>query len=230
MDTQVIQSLWVGDKLSPMEHLSISSYLRHGHAFHLYTYGPVDNVPVGTIVRDANSIISLDVYDPKDFTSLALFSDFFRYKLLLDRGGWWSDTDAVCMRTFDFATPYVFSSENTKEGSTHINGGTIKTPANSGVMFYCWQRCLETDIHVAKWGACGPELIAQAVKDMQLGMYVQAPHIFCPVPWWMVWDFKNLLFKPDPSSYAVHLWNAMWVQENMNKSRIPASLEEAAYG
>jgi hypothetical protein len=227
---EVIQSLWVSGKLSPMEHLSISSYLRHGHEFHLYTYEPVDNIPPGTIVKDANSIIPSDMYDPKDFTSLALFSDFFRYKLLLDCGGWWSDTDAVCMHTFDFDSPYVFSSEDTKEDGWQVNGGTIKAPKNSDVMAYCWRRCLDTDPHTELWGVCGPTLIAQAVKKMWLVRYVQAPHIFCSVPWWMVWDFKDLAFKPDPLAYAVHLWNAMWIQEQMDKSLIPTSLKEAAYG
>ena len=33
-----IQGLWVGDALSDMERMSLASYLRQGHEYHLYVY------------------------------------------------------------------------------------------------------------------------------------------------------------------------------------------------
>ena len=33
----IVQSLWVGDKLSRMEHYSIKSFLTLGFEYHLYT-------------------------------------------------------------------------------------------------------------------------------------------------------------------------------------------------
>ena len=90
---RVVQGLWVGDRLSTMEQLSIRSFLAHGHEYHLYVYGSVDNVPAGTRVMDARDIHP----EPWDFQSCAIFADYFRYKLLLDRGGWWADLDAVCL-------------------------------------------------------------------------------------------------------------------------------------
>lgn len=42
-----IQSLWIGDQLSKVEELSISSYLNHGNEYHLYTYGDIKNIPKG---------------------------------------------------------------------------------------------------------------------------------------------------------------------------------------
>ena len=44
MDHSVIQSLWIGERLSVMEQLSIRSYLDQGHPFHLYVYSPVEPV------------------------------------------------------------------------------------------------------------------------------------------------------------------------------------------
>lgn len=49
----VIQSLWIGGSLSVMEQLCITSFLKNGHPFHLYTYEDVKNIPDGTIVKDA---------------------------------------------------------------------------------------------------------------------------------------------------------------------------------
>ena len=55
--------------------------------------------------------------------SLAGFSDLFRYKLLLDRGGWWVDADIFCLRPFVFEAPYVFGAEGESVAS-----GVIKMP------------------------------------------------------------------------------------------------------
>src|SRR4029078_8374501 len=98
---RVIQGLWIGDVLSRMERLSIASFLAQGHQFDLFTYGPVRNVPKGTRVRDPAEIMSRDrVFQYRDHASYAGFANFFRYKLLLDRGGWWVDLDSVCLRPF----------------------------------------------------------------------------------------------------------------------------------
>ena len=69
----VIQSLWVGDRLRTMERLCISSYLRNGHDFHLYTYNPVEGIPDGTVVKDANEVMP-NIVDQFRFT--AQFADW----------------------------------------------------------------------------------------------------------------------------------------------------------
>ena len=42
MMTDILQSLWLGKRLSVMEQLSIRSFLDQGYSFHLYTYQDVD--------------------------------------------------------------------------------------------------------------------------------------------------------------------------------------------
>mgnify|MGYP007000248262 CR=1 len=61
-----IQSLWIGDKLSNMEILSMKSFLHNNHNYHLYTYGKIDNVPEGVIVKDGNDIIRYKNITGKD--------------------------------------------------------------------------------------------------------------------------------------------------------------------
>jgi hypothetical protein len=55
---RVVQSLWIGDRLSVMEQLCISSFLRHGHVFHLYVYQQTEGIPAGTVVLDGNQAAS----------------------------------------------------------------------------------------------------------------------------------------------------------------------------
>ena len=112
---EIIQGLWIGSQLSVMEQLSIASFLQNGHEYHLYVYDEPKNIPAGTLVKDATEILrASSIFQYKQCPSYAGFSNFFRYKLLLERGGWWVDTDTVCLKPFDFPEQYVFSSEISK--------------------------------------------------------------------------------------------------------------------
>ena len=56
---KIIQGLWIGPELSVMEQLSIASFLRNGHEYHLYVYDELKHVPSGTILKDANQNIAV---------------------------------------------------------------------------------------------------------------------------------------------------------------------------
>lgn len=96
-----VQGLWVGTQLSPIESYCIKSYIKQGHDFHLYGYNDFATLPKGTILKDANSIIPENqIFRYKSGPgkgSLAAFADLFRYHLLSEKGGWWTDMDFLCM-------------------------------------------------------------------------------------------------------------------------------------
>jgi len=196
-----------------MEQLSISSFLRNGHDYHLYVYDNVKHIPVGTVVRDANEILpSSRIFQYKRSPSYAGFSNFFRYKLLLERGGWWVDTDTICLKRFDFSEEYVFSSEINAKGREVVNSGVIKAPAGSCVMAYAWDVCGTKDPARLVWGETGPRLMAKAVKKFSLGKYQRPHYAFCPIDYE---QWRKVLapgFAPvfDDRTYAIHLWNEMW--------------------
>lgn len=224
----IIQSLWIGDKLSPMEQLCISSFLAHGHPFHLYTYDTVLGIPDGVMVKDANEIVPANmIFTYKDNGSYAGFSNIFRYKLLLDKGGYWVDTDTICLQPFTDESEYIFSSERSKElsdGDEKIhkitNVGVIKVPIGSDVMHYCYTEAISKDTQTLRWGEIGPRLMDTAIKTFGLESYVAEPEVFCPINYWS-W---NQLIDPsiDKSVLAgaktVHLWNEMWRHNNIDKS------------
>ncbi len=96
--SDAIQSLWIGSALSTMERLSLTSFVAAGHNVHLYTYDDVAGVPEGVELRDANAILPRSrIFRYAEHDTVSGFSNFFRYKLLLERGGWWVDTDVVCL-------------------------------------------------------------------------------------------------------------------------------------
>ncbi len=208
----VIQGLWVGSELSVMEQLSIASFLRNGHQYHLYVYEDVKNIPAGATIRDGNEILPASmIFQYKQQASYAGFSNFFRYKLVLERGGWWVDTDTICLKPFDFDTEYVFSSEFA-QGQEFINSGIFKAPTGSEVMRYAWRVCEMKDPKAIVWGETGPRLMAAAVREFSLETYTQRPEVFCPIGYA---DWQKILepeadLKLSDRSYAIHLWNERW--------------------
>jgi len=214
-----IQGLWIGPKLSTMEQLSISSFLANGHPYHLYVYDAVKNIPRGTVVRDASEILPASaIFQYRQYETYSGFSNFFRYKLLLERGGWWADMDLICLKPLDFAEEYVFSSEMDK-GVEVINCGAIKTPPGSEVMAYAWSECQSKDPKQITWGETGPRLMAQAVTALRLESYKKSYQVFCPFAWneWRKVIEAEQNMRLDPSTHAIHLWNEIWRQEGMDK-------------
>lgn len=217
---ETIQGLWVGPTLSVMERLSIASFLQNGHDYHLYVYDDLKNIPVGTAVKDANEILpSSSIFQYKQTPSYAGFSNFFRYKLLLERGGWWADTDTICLKEFDFGEEYVFSSEM-DHGLEVINSGILKAPAGSEVMAYAWRVCQTKDPDRLVWGETGPRLIAEAVREYSLESYTKRHNVFCPIgysEWQMVLE-PDVEAAPGNDSYAIHLWNEKWRSAGRDKN------------
>src|SRR5260370_19334181 len=128
---KTIQGLWIGAELSVLEQLSIRSFLRNNHKYHLYVYDEMKNIQAGTVVKDAGKILPPSkIFQYKDQKTYAGFANFFRYKLLLERGGWWVDADVVCLKPFHFSEAHVFATEMCR-GQEVISSGMIKVPANS---------------------------------------------------------------------------------------------------
>jgi mannosyltransferase OCH1-like enzyme len=156
--------------------------------------------------------------------SFAGFANFFRYQLLLQTGGWWVDTDLICLKPFDFQTEYVFASEWTTDipASSMATNSVIKAPQASDFAQYCWQACQAQDIGQLAWGVTGPALAQQAIADLQLQAYVQPPDLFCPILYTHILDLIDPHKNPESileSSYAIHLWNEMWRRHGIDKNQ-----------
>jgi Glycosyltransferase sugar-binding region containing DXD motif len=218
---RIIQGLWVGSDLSTMEQLSIASFLYHGHEYHLYAYDELENVPAGTILKDAREILPESaIFQYRDRPTYAAFSNFFRYKLLLQRGGWWVDTDTVCLRPFDFSDEYVFSSEMRGDVEA-VNAGLIKVPPASDAMAYAWRVCESKDPKSLVWGEIGPRLVAEVVNKFQLQKFKKPYYTFCPIDFvdWQKLLTPYLAGIPD-GAYAIHLWNEMWRLGEKDKNAV----------
>ncbi len=208
-----------------MERLALASHVQVGHACRLWVYDPVSNVPPGIAVEDAGDIFPRS----RIFTyrhgpgkgSVAAFANLFRYKLLCRLGGWWCDTDVVCLKPLNFAGDHVFASERTP-GSVQVTNCVIKAPKDSPVMRHCLATAEARDPASLNWGDTGPRLLTEAVRRFQLDDSVVAPETFCPVHFF---DAGALLSRPvDLQSsplrhaHAVHLWHEIWRRHGWDKN------------
>ncbi len=225
--------LWFGKPLSTMENLSISSFLRHGHDVHLYTYqDDIGTPPVGTVLMDADDIVPTRTFARlrEQGVRAAIFSDYFRYSLLYQRGGWWTDCDIVCVRPFDLTSEIVLGWQD----ATTINNAVMRLPAGHEAAALLVEHCLHPTrwragdgwrrlarksrdavqghrtLETVRWGMTGPLAATAVAKRLKLVDHAMPPEAFFPVHWT---DYE-LLFRPGvvelgPTSYAVHLWNEM---------------------
>jgi hypothetical protein len=178
----VFQSLWIGHRLSPLEHLCISSFLAHGHTFVLYAYEAVDNVPSACDVLDARGILpEKDVFLTRSghlIGSPTTFSDRFRYEVLRARGGWWVDTDTLCLRGDIPDTPYVFAMED----ENGYGAGVLRAPQDSTFLAEAVARCTEAHGGTA-FGAIGPALVGELVRELGLEDQAWPRHDLYPLAW-----------------------------------------------
>lgn len=223
----LVQSLWVGNRLSRMEEKSIKSFLNLGYTFHLYTYEKVKNVPKGTIIKDGNSIMKFDeVFSLK--SSFLPFSDIWRYKLLYEKGGYWVDLDMIALKVFDFDQDFVFSSERTiQEGAYKSNAkfnpniGVLKAPPKSDFYKEAYEKCLEYNKKNKNDDKLKyMKMLRKLIKTYKYEKYVFKPVYFCNLDWWNSKEAFMPLTKhpkkygvPAPSiksmfnkPYTVHFW------------------------
>ena len=222
----VIQGLWSGDVLSAMETLSISSFIKNGHEYHLYAYNDL-NAPPGTILKDANQIVRFEkVFRDTERGTFATFSNIFRYKLLAEKGGYWADTDVVCLKPFEFDSEYVFGEEMNQDGSTMIAIGVLKAPAGSPAIEFCYESSSGRPSRDIKWGEIGPQFFHEVAGRFGLRQWTLPHEVFYPVDWY---DWKSLISDHGETqtrvreqiasdTHAVHLWNEMWRLEAADKN------------
>jgi hypothetical protein len=244
IDSQLIQSLWIGGQLSNVERLCIKSFLDNGHDFHLYAYEEIHNAPEGTQIHDARSIITEDaIFTYKEGWakgSVSGFADLFRLLLIQKNGGWWVDMDIICLKKFDLQADTVFcSSDETGYGSL-VNNCVFKAPKDSLFITYCLAQIAAIDLKTMSFGMAGPFLFQKAVKELALEDLVVPFEYFNPITWRNVGDVilgkmslkKKIkeslrpILKPKTlqgrritaDSYAVHFWNEVWKAGNFDKN------------
>lgn len=226
-----LASLWIGERLSPLEQTSALSFLELGHELTLYVTEPVEGVPPGVNVRDAREVLNTrDIVRHRKTGSPALHSDLFRFALMRSTQFMWVDLDIICLKRLTFHSPYVFGLETSDE----VNGAVLRLPSNSlalkDLLVYdeqtvgypahltrarrfkyflkSWGRGLP--ITEWPWGSIGPRGLSFHLRLHGEFRHALPVESFYPIPLREVDRFiePGGLSRADFSerTYAVHLW------------------------
>lgn len=217
---KIVHGLWIGTSLSKLERLTIESFLASGHTFWLWVYEDITTpLPPGVLVKDARTILPAHaIFRYKNGNqfghgkgSLAGFSDIFRYKLLYEYGGWWSDMDVTCLRPLDFDTPYVFR----RHDVLPVVGNVMKCPKGSELMHYCFDRAIkEVTEDNADW--LKPiRILNEGIENFQLSSYIK--DISNLDRWEIVKFYYTYPMKPGAHFYIFHWMNEEWRVNGLSK-------------
>jgi hypothetical protein len=222
---QLFQSFWWGEPLSPCEWLSLKSFVDFGHDFDLYSFDPHIAVPAQVRVRDAAELADraeFFVYE-RGFGkgSPAGFANLFRYYLLAERGGWWVDTDVVCLSGAIPDYPQFVA----RQVDGLVNNAVLRFERRHPVMLRCIELAEEKGRSV-RWGDTGPRLLTQVMRELGETRGIFDPSVCYPV------DHLHALDLLRPSalgrvtdqsngSQFLHLWNQMLTYYGVDKTYLP---------
>jgi Alpha 1,4-glycosyltransferase conserved region len=222
---QLFQSFWWGEPLSPYEWLSLKSFVDFGHDFDLYTFDPHIAVPAQVRVRNAEELAGRDEFfvyqDGFGKGSPAAFANVFRYRLLAERGGWWVDTDVVCLTD---AIP-AYSRFVARQDGDLVNNAVMRFEPRDPVIVRCLERAVEKGRSI-RWGEIGPQLLTQVLGELGQTERIFDSSVCYPIHY----NDALALLHPSQServadrlagSQLLHLWNGMLANAGVRKSYLP---------
>lgn len=225
-DNKIVHGLWVGNKLSGLELLTLHSFTACGHEFHLWTYEPIQNeLPEHVTIRDANEIIHHSLifrrnHDDPDYkigkgSIGSPFSDLFRYKLLYEHGGWWVDMDVTCLKALNVEEPYFFRGHPLLPAI----GNVIKVPAKSELMKRTYEETLSTcNADTLEW-LLPNRILNKNIRELNLSGFISTD--LSVDDWWekieiYLWTDKKI---PD-SWFFIHWMNEEWRVRKKDKNSV----------
>jgi hypothetical protein len=223
---------WSGE-LTFYELSNLLSFKKNGFEVIVWSYEDL-NLPKGILRKDASEIISQNYLTSfnQNFQkqNLSSFSNLFRYELLKKYGGWWFDSDCICLKPVeDFVKltinrPFVLAYENPEligSSAMYINDMEIVDSLRAEIY-----KRIDKNNFKFFWGEIGPNLITDVFAEKNIFNMVLSSNTFFPVPpssiklFFLSKDYPFLLEKIS-ESYICHTWNEMFRRYNISKNILP---------
>ncbi|WP_158810270.1 glycosyltransferase [Beijerinckia sp. L45] len=204
---EVFNTFWHGRELCPIAIACMNSFVYHGHSLNLYTYENIVNAGKHIALKDASLIL------PRDRIYLAhggfeSLSDVFRYKLLLQEGGWWVDTDVVCNSSSIKQADVAFAREG--RGEKFANG-QIKFTRGHPIIREA-VRYLDSNPDTG-WGTTGPVLLTRLIQEAHMEEQRWPTNDFYPIFWaesakFLLPEYRNELIERTCDSPFTHIYTS----------------------
>jgi hypothetical protein len=229
----VANFFWHGN-LTSYELTCISSFVDYGFVVNVWSYQDL-KIPKGANLKDAREILpveQLTAYTQnKQPQNLAAFSDVFRFTMLNKVGGWWFDTDCVCLRSVDDFIELTKDRRviGGKEDEQYVACGAIyfnNSDTSKIFLDELHKRCAESNNKFKGWGWIGPKMFTEVVKQNNLFEEMCSPNTFYPISWreYQIMFQPELIenvFKKCDGAYTCHLWNELFKRDGIDKTATP---------
>jgi hypothetical protein len=224
MQKNLVHALWIGRELQPLEMLTISSFLDMGAEFNLWHYEPIKNrIPKEVKLRNANEILpegAIFRYPKNTYLgfgggSFAGFSDVFRYKVLYEYGGWWSDMDVTCLKQLkEVSDEYWFRFH----GVLSVVANIIKCPPKSRLMKLCFDRAIkEMNENQRDWHH-GIRILCYYIEFLNLSKFIHFEECNIDRP-----DFVNKFITRSSESIPKNWRFIHWMNTVIDKNQVDGS-------
>lgn len=226
-----LASLWIGERLGPLEILSAQSFVETGNTLTIYAYGGLKDVPAGVKVANAERILSgTPILRYHGNGSPSLHSNLFRFALLAKSHEVWVDLDILARRPFSFASAFVFGWEDAEM----VNTAVLDLPESSQTLHHLraytpnsfgyppvmgrlqrWKfiaTSLGQGLPIEKWGwgAVGPIALTHFLKRTGEVGHALPRDAFYPVHWHDAARFVTpgayALSDVSAKTYGVHFY------------------------
>jgi Glycosyltransferase sugar-binding region containing DXD motif len=229
------QSLWIGPRLRWIERLSMQSYLANGWRYQLLVYDVPDNVPEGVELMDAAAILPRDALFREGAGSgmhrgsVGAFSDLFRYALLAQRGGMWTDTDVINLDRFEPDGQRFVATEINDAGILGTNGAMMAAPAGCQTQRDALRRARTLlDEGGVQFARIGPVLLAEIfAADGLHGYDLLPPDFLNPLGWMetgaLLEPFCAFTARPAlATARNIHVYTETWRLIGLSLDRPPS--------
>lgn len=221
--SDTIFSLWVQDDedapLPPIQTLSLLSAVRQGYNIELYTNlrGLGEELNPYLKTKQIKILNPFSILNINEDTKILPYSDLFRYKVLLEKGGTWFDLDMIFLNRLNDSEDTIISSEHTFQ-SGGLKSKKKYTPNIGIVRLSKNNKFLKEVIDKIEVGFKTKFKITQNMEVFKkcLKKYdykISDPNLYCPVPWW---DFTEIYQNVEKykTKYAVEVKDKTWILNN----------------
>jgi hypothetical protein len=216
--------LWVSGELSRLARLSLASFRANGYRVVLWSY---DAKRLGEQADDAAEVLPVAA---GDISNMAHLTSLFRYRILAERGGIWSDMDVVALADNPKieAQPLVASEKRrpfrhteptvTGESLTQVTNCFMVNPApRPGDL---WHRAVDAVANLnaedRTWENVGPHMLSRLMaENTSHGVGILPPDTVDPVAWWNVPGYF-LEERDAPPSPFMHMYATVWARRGVD--------------
>lgn len=219
MAKDTFNMFWHGTRLSTLELVCMQSFVDCGHRLRIHTYDETD-VPPGAENVDASEILPRERLFYFE-NSPASFSDIFRYKLLLEQGGWWVDTDVLCLSSDIEPCQYYWA----EQVPGVVNNAVLKAPALDPISAKLLLLSEQRAPKISKWGQLGPALLTEVVAGLDKIASGSTGDAY-PIHWlqthlfWLP-EWSDTVRRRVQGSTFVHFWRGMFQRFGIDVESAP---------